>query len=30
MFAEAKCWHGLRRFRLRRLERVNIEVEFPR
>ncbi len=26
MFAEAKCWHGLRRFRLRRLERVNIEA----
>jgi hypothetical protein len=26
MFAEAKEWHGLRRFRLRRLERVNIEA----
>lgn len=26
MFAEAKCWHGLRRFRLRGLERVNIEA----
>lgn len=26
MFAEAKRWHGLRRFRLRRLERVNIEA----
>jgi transposase len=28
MFAEAKCWHGLRRFRLRRLARVNIEALF--
>ena len=26
MFAEAKDWHGLRRFRLRRLEKVNIEA----
>ena len=26
LFAEAKNWHGLRRFRLRRLEKVNIEV----
>ena len=25
LFAEAKAWHGLRRFRLRGLERVNIE-----
>jgi transposase len=25
LFAEAKLWHGLRRFRLRRLWRVNIE-----
>ena len=26
LFAEAKDWHGMRRFRLRRLERVNTEV----
>jgi transposase len=26
LFAEAKQWHGLRRFRLRTLERVNIEA----
>jgi hypothetical protein len=26
LFAEAKDWHGLRRFRLRRLEKVNIEA----
>jgi transposase len=26
LFAEAKEWHGLRRFRLRRLEKVNIEA----
>lgn len=26
MFGEAKDWHGLRRFRLRRLEKVNIEA----
>lgn len=26
MFAEAKCWHGLRRFRLRTLEKVNTEA----
>ena len=26
MFAEAKDWHGMREFRLRRLERVNIEA----
>ena len=26
LFAEGKMWHGLRRFRLRRLERVNIEA----
>jgi hypothetical protein len=26
LFAEAKEWHGLRRFRLRRLWRVNIEA----
>jgi hypothetical protein len=26
MFAEAKEWHGMRRFRLRTLRRVNIEV----
>jgi transposase len=26
LFAEAKLWHGLRRFRLRRLWRVNIEA----
>jgi hypothetical protein len=25
LFAEAKDWHGLRRFRLRGLENVNIE-----
>jgi hypothetical protein len=25
-FAEAKEWHGMRRFRLRRLEKVNIEA----
>ena len=25
LFAEAKEWHGLRRFRLRRLEQVNVE-----
>ena len=25
LFAEAKAWHGLRRFRLRGLENVNIE-----
>jgi Transposase DDE domain len=25
LFAEGKLWHGHRRFRLRRLERVNIE-----
>jgi hypothetical protein len=25
LFAEAKDWHGMRRFRLRRLEKVNIE-----
>jgi hypothetical protein len=25
LFAEAKQWHGLRRFRLRRLGNVNIE-----
>jgi hypothetical protein len=25
LFAEAKLWHGLRRFRRRRLENVNIE-----
>jgi Transposase DDE domain len=25
-FAEAKDWHGMRRFRLRRLEKVNIEA----
>ena len=26
LFAEAKDWHGMRRFRLRRLEKVNIET----
>ncbi len=26
LFAEAKVWHGLRRFRLRRLPKVNIEM----
>jgi hypothetical protein len=26
LFAEAKAWHGLRRFRLRRLPKVNIEM----
>jgi hypothetical protein len=26
LFAEAKAWHGLRRFRLRRLEKVNGEA----
>lgn len=26
MFAEAKDWHELRRFRLRKLEKVNIEA----
>lgn len=26
MFAEAKDWHGMRRFRLRGLERVNAEA----
>jgi hypothetical protein len=26
LFAEGKLWHGLRRFRLRRLWRVNIEA----
>jgi hypothetical protein len=26
MFAGAKCWHGLRRFRLKRLEKVNGEA----
>ena len=26
LFAEAKDWHGLRRFRLRGLDRVNIEA----
>ena len=26
LFAEAKEWHGLRRFRLRRLEKVNAEA----
>jgi hypothetical protein len=26
LFAEAKAWHGLRRFRLRGLERVNGEA----
>jgi hypothetical protein len=28
LFAEAKDWHGMRRFRLRRLEKVNIEALF--
>jgi hypothetical protein len=28
LFAEAKLWHGLRRFRLRGLENVNIEGLF--
>ncbi len=26
LFGEAKDWHGLRRFRLRRLEKVNAEA----
>ncbi len=26
LFGEAKAWHGLERFRLRRLEKVNIEA----
>ena len=26
LFAEAKDWHGLRRFRLRTLEKVNVEA----
>jgi hypothetical protein len=26
LFGEAKEWHGARRFRLRRLEKVNVEV----
>jgi Transposase DDE domain len=26
LFAEAKLWHGMRRFRLRRFWRVNIEA----
>jgi Transposase DDE domain len=26
LFAEAKEWHGMRKFRLRRLERVNVEA----
>jgi hypothetical protein len=26
LFGEAKEWHGMRRFRLRRLEKVNIEA----
>jgi hypothetical protein len=26
LFAEAKDWHGMRRFRLRRLDKVNIEA----
>jgi hypothetical protein len=26
LFAEAKGWHGIRRFRLRRLKKVNIEA----
>jgi hypothetical protein len=26
LFAEAKDWHGLRRFRLRGLEKVNMEA----
>ena len=27
LFAEAKEWHGLRRFRLRGLEKVNIQAQ---
>ena len=27
LFAEAKEWHGLRRFRLRGAEKVNIQVQ---
>jgi len=27
LFAEAKDWHGLRRFRLRGLEKVNIQAQ---
>jgi hypothetical protein len=26
LFGKAKDWHGMRRFRLRRLEKVNIEA----
>ena len=26
LFAEAKDWHGMRRFRLRGLEKVNLEA----
>ena len=26
MFGKAKDWHGMRRFRLRRLEKVNVEA----
>ena len=26
LFGEAKDWHGLRRFRLRRLEKANVEA----
>jgi hypothetical protein len=26
LFAEAKDWHGMKRFRLRRLEKVNLEA----
>jgi hypothetical protein len=26
LFAEAKDWHGMRRFRLRKLEKVNAEA----
>ena len=26
LFAEAEDWHGMRRFRLRRLEKVNVEA----
>jgi hypothetical protein len=26
LFGEAKDWHGMRRFRLRRLEKVNAEA----
>src|SRR3954452_22345776 len=26
LFGEAKDWHGMRRFRLRRLEKVNVEA----